>query len=270
MARETSASFFAWIMATGLLFQGLVLPAMSIRFEDKKTYYSPNPHSGTPPSGSHGSPPHGNTPSYGSPPSHHGGSHNPTPSHGGSYNPTPSSPSPPSNCGSPPHEPVTPSTPSTPSNPPSGYYQSPPPSGGYSPPVIVSPPYDPGTPTIPSPPFSPIPGTCTYWSNHPTLIWGVLGWWGTLGHAFGVTSAPGFSPNMSLQQALSNNLSDGYGALYREGTASWLNSLVNHRFPFTTDQVRQSFVSAIHSEKTAAAQAQLFKSANEGRFRPRG
>lgn len=51
MARETSASFFAWIMATGLLFQGLVLPAMSIRFEDKKTYYSPNPHSGTPPSG---------------------------------------------------------------------------------------------------------------------------------------------------------------------------------------------------------------------------
>lgn len=111
---------------------------------------------------------------------------------------------------------------------------------------------------------------CSYWSNHPTLIWGVLGWWGTLGHAFGVTSAPGFSPNMSLQQALSNNLSDGYGALYREGTASWLNSLVNHRFPFTTDQVRQSFVSAIHSEKTAAAQAQLFKSANEGRFRPRG
>lgn len=100
------------------------------------------------------------------------------------------------------------------------------------------------------------------------MIWGLLGWWGTLGNAFGVTSLPGVGASMSLQQALSNTRSDGYGALYREGTASWLNSLVNHRFPFTNDQVRQSFVSALHSDKSAAAQAKIFKSANEGHLKP--
>lgn len=109
---------------------------------------------------------------------------------------------------------------------------------------------------------------CSYWSNHPSLIWGLLGWWGTLGNAFGVTSLPGVGASMSLQQALSNTRSDGYGALYREGTASWLNSLVNHRFPFTNDQVRQSFVSGLHSDKSAAAQAKIFKSANEGHLKP--
>ncbi|KAJ0103211.1 hypothetical protein Patl1_05417 [Pistacia atlantica] len=71
---------------------------------------------------------------------------------------------------------------------------------------------------------------------------------------------------MSFQQALSNTCSDGYGALYREGTASWLNSLLNHRFPFTTDQVRQSFMSTLHLDKIAAAQARSrsLKPANEG------
>ncbi|TXG54193.1 hypothetical protein EZV62_019449 [Acer yangbiense] len=262
-----------------VVFAAFLIPCMSIGFEDdQKNYYSPDPHAGTPPHTGH----HGSTPPHG------GGSHGTPPSHGG-YNPTPSTPSTPSNCGTPPH-------PSTPSDPPSGYHSPP---TSVSPPTYVSPPIsiDPGTPTypgvptppfypgpnppttptypgVPTPPFYPGPnppttGTCNYWSTHPGVIWGVLGWWGTLGNAFGVSSLPGFGANMSLQQALSNTRTDGFGALYREGTAAWLNSMVNHRFPFTTTQVRQNFVSALHSNTAAAAQARLFKLANEGHLKPR-
>lgn len=90
-----------------------------------------------------------------------------------------------------------------------------------------------------------------------------------MGSAFGITNAPGFGATLSLPQALSNSRTDGLGALYREGAASFLNSMVNNRFPFTTSQVRDSFVSALSSNKAAAAQSQVFKMANEGRFKPR-
>lgn len=102
------------------------------------------------------------------------------------------------------------------------------------------------------------------------MIWGLLGWWGTLGHAFGVTSLPGFgSSTMSLQQALSNTHTDGLGELYRQGTAALLNSMVDNRFHFTTKQVRDSFVGALGSNKAAASQARVFKLANEGKLKPR-
>lgn len=110
---------------------------------------------------------------------------------------------------------------------------------------------------------------CSYWRTHPTLIWGVLGFWGTIGSTLGVTSVPGFGSSISLQQALSNSRTDGFGALYREGTASFLNSMVDRRFPFTTEQVRDNFVGAIGSNKAAGAQARVFKLANEGRLKPR-
>lgn len=90
-----------------------------------------------------------------------------------------------------------------------------------------------------------------------------------MGGALGVTSVPGFGSSMSLHQALSNDRTDGFGALYREGTASFLNSMVNRRFPFTTQQVRDNFVQATGSNKAAAAQARVFKLANEGRLKPR-
>ncbi|XP_019456988.1 PREDICTED: protodermal factor 1-like isoform X10 [Lupinus angustifolius] len=234
-----------------------------------------NPTPSTPPGGGSYDP----TPS---PPSDGGGSYNPTPStppsDGGSYNPTPSPPSG-SNCGSPPQDSTTPSTPTTPSNPPSGgggYYNSPPIYGGESPPtpITVSPPstpIDPGTPS--TPPFLPSPspftGTCNYWRNHPGIIWGLLGWWGTLGHAFSVSSMPGFGASLTLPQALSNTRTDGVGALYREGTASFLNSLVNNKFPYTTQQVRDRFAASLSSNKAAAAQARLFKMANEGKMKLR-
>ncbi|KAL9319704.1 hypothetical protein ACSQ67_011543 [Phaseolus vulgaris] len=262
--KRSHASLTMLAMLVGLLSQSLVIPVMSITVEDQKNYYTPDPHAGTPPQVSpilcsHRSPPHG----HGSSPPSHGG---------GSYTPTPSTPSG-GNCGSsPPHHDPTPSTPSTPSTPPSGGYY-----GGTPPtPITVSPPttpVDPGTPSIPSPPYTPSPspftGTCNYWRNHPAIIWGILGWWGTLGSAFGVSSVPGFSPGLSLPQALSNTRSDGIGALYREGTASFLNSMVNNKFPYTTNQVRDRFVASLSSNKAAQAQAQLFKMANEGRMKPK-
>ncbi|XVE83602.1 hypothetical protein DITRI_Ditri16bG0100200 [Diplodiscus trichospermus] len=295
MERERSmqVSMFMWVLVAGFLSQNLVIPVTCNRFEEQKNYYpAPDPHTRTPPSGSGGTPPHGSGGSYGGTPPSHG-----TPSHhGGGYHPTPT-PSTPSggNCGTPPHEPSTPS----PSH--GGYYHSPPTYGGGSPPtpvtvsppttpiidpgtpsiptpVTVSPPttpiINPGTPSIPTPPFFPAPippigGTCDFWRSHPTLIWGLLGWWGTVGSAFGVTSMPGFGSTMTLPQALSNTRTDGVGALYREGTASFLNSMVNNRFPFSSQQVKDSFVVAVGSNSAAAAQARLFKLANEGHLKPR-
>ena len=89
-----------------------------------------------------------------------------------------------------------------------------------------------------------------------------------MGGIFGVANVPGYGTSMSLPQALSNARTDGYGALYREGTASLLNSMVDKSFPFTTRQVRENFVSGISSNKAAADHANLFKLANEGRIKP--
>ncbi|XP_050383332.1 protodermal factor 1 [Argentina anserina] len=281
MRNKASSSLFIWALVAGMLTHNLVIPVISTTLEDQKNYYTPDLCAVTPPSGNGGSPPGG---SHGSPPSHH--HHNP-PSHGGySYSP-PShggyspSPSPPSYCGTPSSRPSTPSTPSRPTTPtPTPTYGTPP-SGG-SPPVIVSPPLpfigtppiDPGTPGVPTPPYLPDPNsppfTCTYWRNHPTVIWGLVGWWATLGHSFGLTSVPGFgSGSMNLHQALSNTRTDGLGELYREGTASLLNSMVDNRFHFTTAQVRDGFVRGLRSNKVATNQARLFRLANEGKLKPR-
>ncbi|XP_018823968.1 protodermal factor 1 [Juglans regia] len=271
MEKVTSSSgslIFVWTVVTVLLSHNVLIHAKSAGIEDQKNYYSdPNappgvPHGSSPPHVNppshgpggtpHGSPPHGNPPPHGS--------------GGGSYYPPPSTPSG-GDCGTPP------STPGSDG----GSYHYPPSAGGTPPtPVIVSPPSGSTTPTprTPTPPFLPDPntpftGTCNYWRSHPGVVWGLLGWWGTLGSAFGVPSVPGFGAHLSLQQALSNTRNDGLGALYREGTASLLNSMVNNRFPYTTKEVRQNFVSALGSNKAAAAQAQLFKLANEGRLKPR-
>ncbi|PWA43817.1 hypothetical protein CTI12_AA532200 [Artemisia annua] len=109
-----------------------------------------------------------------------------------------------------------------------------------------------------------------FWRNHLHLLSDLLGWWrNTIGRSMGLGNIPGFHSTMSLQEALSNTRSDGIGALYREGTASLLNSMVNKNFPFTTSHVRDSFVAALSSNNAAAAQAEVFKLANEGRLKPR-
>ncbi|OWM78763.1 protodermal factor 1 [Punica granatum] len=262
-----------------LLALSSAVPALSASFEDGKNYYAPpDPNAGTPPPAPvyNGSPPHGG----GSPPHHH------------------RTPSPPANCGNPPpyHVP-TPSRPSTPPSGGGGGSYTPPYSGGTPPtpisvtpptPISVTPPTPifgtppttpigpgtPSTPTIPSPPFvfdpnNPFPGTCNFWRTHPTLIWGLVGWFGTVGNAFGVPSLPSFPSNNNLLQALSNTRTDGFGALYREGTAALLNSMASTRFPFTTTQVRNNFISALGSNKAAQSQARVFRLANEGHYKPR-
>nr|CAD1824128.1 unnamed protein product [Ananas comosus var. bracteatus] len=92
-------------------------------------------------------------------------------------------------------------------------------------------------------------------------------YWGTVGRLFGSVAASAFGRNLSLPEALSNTRADGIGALYREGTASLLNSLINKRFAFTTQQVRDAFMTAVSSERSAMAQAQLFRKANEGHIK---
>lgn len=256
--RSKQTSLFMWALFIGLLSNNMTTFVMCRSVEDQKNYYySPDPHAGTPPAGSHQSPPHGTPPSHGS--------------------------TPPSNCGNPPSghhnpSPAPPTHHSTPTPTPT-YGGSPPRSTTPSTPTIITPPTTPTIPGIstPSPPFDPhsppfsLGGTCDYWRTHPTLIWGLFGWMGTtMSGAFGISGLPvsGSISHLSLEQALTNTRKDGFGELYREGTASLLNSMVNKRFPFTTTQVRDNFVSALASNKAAASQAQVFKLANEGRFKP--
>lgn len=107
---------------------------------------------------------------------------------------------------------------------------------------------------------------CRYWLSHPGVIWGLFGFWCPMARLFGPTAAAPFGHDLTVPEALANTRADGVGELYREGTASLLNSMVNSRFPFTTQQVKDAFSAALSSggDHAAAAQAQLFKKANEG------
>ncbi|WOG99969.1 hypothetical protein DCAR_0519325 [Daucus carota subsp. sativus] len=302
MARDKyrQVSLLVFGLIAGLISQNLVIPVMSAAtLEDQKTYYSPDPHGGN---SSHHTPSHGSGGGHGSSPHHHKtpshGSSTPsncgtgTPSSGGHHHSTPT------HVHNPPT--ATPSTPSTPT------HESPPiidpgtPTPTYgSPPTNESPPtidpVTPSTPTYGSPPTTESPPSiapetpstpstgspptidpkcynlkyCSYWSTHPTLIWGLFGFYGTtLAGAFGLPGGgTGFGPQLNLVQALSNTRNDGYGALYREGAASLLNSMAIKRFPFTTNQVRNSFISSLGSNLAAAEQARKFQMANEGQLK---
>ncbi|GFP78749.1 protodermal factor 1 [Phtheirospermum japonicum] len=247
--KSVQASLLLWAAVAALFSQNLVTRVTSeqlISFEDQKNFfYYPDPNASTPPAVSYTPPAHGTptTPTHGG---GKGGNCGNTPSGGGHYHPTPT-----------PHKGGTTVAPPT------------------TPTVVPRTPTTPAI-TVPSPPFSFDPNsppfTCTYWRNHPTLIWGLLGWWGSVGSAFGVSSSSslpvGYGDHMNLLQALSNKRTDGLGELYRQGTAALLNSMAHTKFPYTTPQVRDSFVAALGSDKAAAAQAQLFKLANEGKLKP--
>ncbi|OVA00202.1 hypothetical protein BVC80_8695g16 [Macleaya cordata] len=280
--KKCQNSMFLWVLVAVVLVshQNLVFPGVMCRstFEDQKNYYSPDPHSGSSHGGgSHKSPSHGSS----SPtPSSHGSKGKPSHGSGGSCPPTTTTtPSPPKHSGGYHYSPPTTVSPPTP------IIVSPPTTGGGSPPVIIgTPPSTPADPDISSPPTPLIPndpnlppfdGTCNFWKTHPEAIWGIFGWWASVGGVFGggvggVGSAPTSLPtDLSLQQALANTRTDGIGALYREGTASLLNSMVTKKFPFSSQQIKELFIKALESEKAAEAQAELFKKANEGRLKHR-
>lgn len=103
--------------------------------------------------------------------------------------------------------------------------------------------------------------------THPGVVWGLFGFWCPLVRLFGPSAAVPFGRDLTVPEALANTRQDGVGALYREGTASLLNAMVDTRFAFTTQEVKDAFGAALSSgdDGAALAQAQLFKKANEGR-----
>ncbi|XP_073042198.1 uncharacterized protein [Primulina eburnea] len=218
-----------------MLSQNLVLSAANY-FEEQKNFFNFPPSVYTPPSQGSGSG------SYPCPTPSKGGSYTPTPSKGGSYkSPTPSK---------------------------GGSYGKPPSKGYSSSPVYHAPPVSTPTPVHKTPPSSlqNPPYSCIYWKTHPGLISAVFGWWGTVGSAFNTPTIPGFSPSTSLLQALSNTRTDGYGDLYREGTAALLNSMAHSAsYPYSAAQVKDGFTAALSSNHAAAVQAKLYKMANEAR-----
>jgi hypothetical protein len=102
--------------------------------------------------------------------------------------------------------------------------------------------------------------------SHPGVIWGIFGYWCPLVRLFGPSAAVPFGHDLTVPEALANTRADGVGELYREGTASMLNSMISTGFPYSTMQVKDAFGAALSSgdNRAAAAQAQLFKLANEG------
>ncbi|XP_073016900.1 uncharacterized protein [Primulina eburnea] len=246
MEKKTSVQASVLILISVMLSQSLVLS--SATFEEQKSFFNFPPSVYTPPSQSSGSG------SYPCPTPSKGGSYtSPTPSKGSSYTPTPSK------GGS--YKSPTPSK--------GGSYGGKPPSkGSSSSPAYQSPSVSTPTPVYHTPPSSPQtpPYSCIYWKSNPGLIFAVFGWWGTVCSAFNTPTIPGFSPRTSLLQALSNTRTDGYGDLYREGTAALLNSMAHSAsYPYSTAQVRNGFTAALSSKGAAAAQAKLYKMANEGR-----
>ncbi|KQJ94142.1 protodermal factor 1 [Brachypodium distachyon] len=183
---------------------------------------------------------------------HYGGS--PTPAHGsGGYKPTP-----------------TPTYGTTPTPSPT-YGTTPTPTYGTTP----TPSYGttPSTPSTPSHDVPAVPkkhefiGSCDYWKKHPDAIVAAIGSVGNIGKTFGVACSLIVGKKIeNLHDALSNTRTDGIGALIREGAAAYLNSIVNHKFPFTTQQVKDCIIVAATSDGAASAQAGVFKKANESHY----
>ncbi|KAJ1278663.1 hypothetical protein BS78_04G096000 [Paspalum vaginatum] len=148
-----------------------------------------------------------------------------------------------------------------------GYHPTPTPSYGTTPtPSYGSTPSTPsyGVPEIPKHGFV---GSCDYWKSHPDMITAVVGSLGNIGKTFGVACRLIVGKKIeNLHDALSNTRTDGVGALLREGAAAYLNSIVNKKFPFTTQQVKDCIVVAVTSDGAASAQAGIFKKANEHHY----
>lgn len=267
-----------------LLLVGLVSPVLCRsleEFNEKKNFFLIP----TPPVSS------GTTPTYGT-----GGGHStstPTPTYGTGGGPSTSTPSTPTYGTGGGHGTSTPSTPSygtggghgvsTPSTPSygsgghgsttptygsGGSHATPTPShgsGSYNSPNTGSGSHS--TPTVPSlDPHHYFTGTCDYWRTHPQAINAIIGYWNTVGQTFGPTCGIIFGTGTTLHDALSNTRNDGFGSLIREGTAALLNSIASSHFPYTTQQVKEAVISAITSDGAAAAQADVFKQANEGKY----
>ncbi|XP_047048574.1 protodermal factor 1-like [Lolium rigidum] len=185
---------------------------------------------------------------------HYGGSPTPTHGSGGGYKPTPT-PTP--TYGATP-------TPTYGATPTPTYGATPTPSYGTTPSTPSTPSHD--VPTIPK--KHELIGSCDYWKGHPDAIVAAIGSLGNIGQTFGAACSMIVGKKLeNLHDALSNTRTDGIGALIREGAAAYLNSIVNKKFPFTTQQVKDCIVVAVISEGAASAQAGVFKKANDSHYK---
>ncbi|KAF0933961.1 hypothetical protein E2562_021024 [Oryza meyeriana var. granulata] len=107
-----------------------------------------------------------------------------------------------------------------------------------------------------------------YWKSHPDVIIAAIGSLGDIGKTFGAACSLIVGKKLdNLHDALSNTRTDGTGALLREGAAAYLNSIVNKKFPFTTQQVKDFIVVAMTSDGAASSQAEIFKKANDYHYK---
>ncbi|KAG8070216.1 hypothetical protein GUJ93_ZPchr0006g43063 [Zizania palustris] len=165
---------------------------------------------------------------------HYGGSPTPAYGSGGGYKPTPTYGTTPT-----PSYGTTPSTPSTPSH---------------------------DVPEVPT--KHEFIGSCDYWKNHPDVIIAAIGSLGNIGKTFGAACSMIIGKKLeNLHDALSNTGTDGTSALLREGAAAYLNSIVNKKFPFTTQQIKDCIIVAMTSDGAASAQAGIFKKANDFHYK---
>ncbi|CAN6230959.1 unnamed protein product [Urochloa humidicola] len=142
------------------------------------------------------------------------------------------------------------------------YSTTPTPSYGSTPSTPSTPSY--GIPEIPKHGFT---GSCDYWKSHPDMITTVVGSLGNIGKTFGTACSLIVGKKLkTLHDALSNTGTDGVSALLREGAAAYLNSIVNKKFPFTTQQVKDCIIVAMTSDSAASAQAGIFKKANDDQY----
>ncbi|GJN19390.1 hypothetical protein PR202_gb06665 [Eleusine coracana subsp. coracana] len=140
-----------------------------------------------------------------------------------------------------------------------GYKPTPTPSYGSPAPSTT-----PSTPDFPGIPKNGFTGSCDFWKNHPDVIVAIVGSLGNIGKTFGAACSSIVGKKLdNLHDALTNTKTDGVGALLREGAAAYLNSIVNKKFPFTTQQVKDCILVAVTSDGAASAQAGIFKKANE-------
>ncbi|KAL5211235.1 hypothetical protein ABZP36_022082 [Zizania latifolia] len=183
---------------------------------------------------------------------HYGGSPTPAYGSGGGHKPT-ATPTPTPTYGS------TPTTTPAPT-----YSTTPTPSYGTTPSTPSTPSHD--VPEVPT--KHEFIGSCDYWKNHPDVIIAAIGSLGNIGKTFGAACSMIIGKKLeNLHDALSNTRTDGTSALLREGAAAYLNSIVNKKFPFTTQQVKDCIIVAVTSDGAASAQSGIFKKANDFHYK---
>ncbi|XP_024520123.1 putative lysozyme-like protein [Selaginella moellendorffii] len=109
-------------------------------------------------------------------------------------------------------------------------------------------------------------GGCSsnYWAQHPNSWPNLLTIYTTVTQVLGQVAYTIFGGPTTLLGALQNQSTDAYSSLLREATAALLNSYSRPGFQYSPSAIRTAFQSSLHSQRSAAYQAALFRHANSG------